>query len=63
MESHGSPGEIQVPESVRARLEHLYAFDERHTVDVKGKGPTTAYFMRGRLSEPGASDQTDGPAP
>jgi class 3 adenylate cyclase len=63
MESHGSPGEIQVPEVVRARLEHLYAFDERHTVDVKGKGPTTAYFMRGRLADPEAGSPGGIPAP
>jgi class 3 adenylate cyclase len=48
MESHGTPGEIQVAESTYVLLQGGYAFDDRGVIDVKGKGPMRTFFLRGR---------------
>ncbi|NNL99482.1 MAG: adenylate/guanylate cyclase domain-containing protein [Gammaproteobacteria bacterium] len=45
MESHGSAGRIQVSEVAHALLVDNFRFEPPHTIDVKGKGPTTAYFL------------------
>ena len=47
MESHGRPHRIQVSQSTHALLEARYAFSEPQTVEVKGKGPMTTYFLLG----------------
>jgi guanylate cyclase len=47
MESHGIPGAIQVTERIHARLAAGYLFEERGTVDVKGKGPMSTYLLVG----------------
>ncbi len=47
MESHGLPGRIQVTGLTYRRLQHLYAFEERGTIDVKGLGRVTTYFLLG----------------
>ncbi|HEY9880384.1 MAG TPA: adenylate/guanylate cyclase domain-containing protein [Leptolyngbyaceae cyanobacterium] len=54
MESHGLAGEIQVTEATYERLKHLYAFQPRGTIQVKGKGRMKAYLLIGRIvnSEP-----------
>jgi adenylate cyclase len=46
MESHGTPGEIQVTESTYRLLRDRFAFDERALIDVKGKGPMRTYYLR-----------------
>jgi len=48
MESHGEPGAIQVTEETHARLRGSFVFDERGTVEVKGKGPMRTFFLRSR---------------
>ena len=45
MESHGEPGRIHCSESVYAELHHIYKFEERGTIDVKGKGKMKTYFL------------------
>jgi adenylate cyclase len=50
MESHGLPGEIQVTATTRALLEANYHFEERGFVDIKSKGPTKVYLLKGKRS-------------
>lgn len=45
MESHGVPGKIQVTDSVRTRLAQRFRFSEPRTIDVRGKGSMTTYFL------------------
>ncbi len=48
MESHGLPWRIQVSETTYKLLEHKYLFDERGTIDIKGKGPMITYLLIGK---------------
>ena len=48
MESLGVAGRIQVTPAVRDRLRDRYAFEERGTIEVKGKGQMPTYFLLGR---------------
>ncbi|MGE5658953.1 MAG: adenylate/guanylate cyclase domain-containing protein [Actinomycetota bacterium] len=48
MESHGIPGMIQVTESTYDRLKNHYQFEQRGTINVKGKGEMTTYLLTGR---------------
>jgi class 3 adenylate cyclase len=48
LQSHGQPGGILVSESVVAQLGARYAFGPRLIVDLKGKGPTEAWFLLSR---------------
>lgn len=50
MESHGLPWRIQVSEATYKLLEHKYLFDDRGTIDVKGKGAMTTYLLIGKKS-------------
>ena len=45
MESHGISGEIQVSEATYDRLKHLYSFESRGLIEVKGKGKMAAYLL------------------
>ena len=47
MESHGRPNRIQVCEPTYRLLRDRYAFGERQTTDIKGKGPMATYFLLG----------------
>jgi class 3 adenylate cyclase len=47
MESHGVGDHIQCTEAVRDLLDHLYEFELRGEVDVKGKGKMPTYFLVG----------------
>ena len=47
MESHASPGTIQVTERAYDRLRHGFELSRRGTIDVKGKGPMTSYVLIG----------------
>jgi adenylate cyclase len=51
LESHGEPGRIQVSEAVYLRLREQFAFGPCHTVELKGKGPVSAYFLEGLLGQ------------
>ncbi len=45
MESHGKSGRIQVTAASYELLKGEFTFDPGHIVDVKGKGPLTAYLV------------------
>jgi adenylate cyclase len=51
LESHGEPGRIQVSEAVYLRLRDRFAFGPCRTIELKGKGPVSAYFLDGLLGE------------
>jgi class 3 adenylate cyclase len=51
LESHGEPGRIHVSEPVYLRLRDRFAFGPCRTVELKGKGPVSAYFLDGLLGE------------
>ena len=53
MESHAEPGTIQVTERAFECLRGAFAFERRGTIEVKGKGPMSAYLLLG----PAASAQ------
>lgn len=48
MQSHGDEGMIQVTRETYERLREAYHFEERGTIDVKGKGRVSTYFLLGR---------------
>jgi class 3 adenylate cyclase len=48
MESHSTPGRIQVTAATYEQLRHAYRFEARGTVNVKGKGDMPTYFLLGR---------------
>jgi class 3 adenylate cyclase len=52
MESHGMPNEITVSAVTYGRLCDKFAFEGWGTIDLKGKGPMEAYFLRGRRAQP-----------
>jgi class 3 adenylate cyclase len=49
MESHGIPGAIQVSFATYERLKDKYLFEERGTIDVKGKGEMNTYLLKSRI--------------
>ncbi|MEX0406899.1 adenylate/guanylate cyclase domain-containing protein [Aquibium sp. LZ166] len=51
MESHGTPGRIQVTPAVRSGLESAYLFEDRGPVNVKGKGEMALSYLVGRKPE------------
>jgi adenylate cyclase len=48
MESHSTPGRIQVTATTFERLRHAYRFESRGLINVKGKGDMPTYFLLGR---------------
>ena len=50
MESHGSPGKIQVTEDAKRALGDSFLFESRGTVEIKGKGAMKLYYLIGRTS-------------
>ncbi|MDG2307091.1 MAG: adenylate/guanylate cyclase domain-containing protein [Candidatus Binatia bacterium] len=48
MESTSEPGSIQVSDAVRVRLQDDYTFEERGSVELKGKGPMNTWYLTGR---------------
>jgi class 3 adenylate cyclase len=48
MESLGAPGRIQVTHAVKERLEGRFLLEPRGLIDVKGKGPTPAWYLVAR---------------
>jgi class 3 adenylate cyclase len=65
MESMSVPGRIQVTEETHRRLGARYSFEPRGTIEVKGKGLMTTYFLLGRprcgAIRSGELNQTDPP--
>jgi uncharacterized membrane protein (UPF0127 family) len=56
LESHGSPGHIQVTDAVHECLRDRCDFTDMHVVDLKGKGPTPRPVLAG--SSRGAAEAT-----
>jgi adenylate cyclase len=50
MELHGVPGRIQVSEAAAERLRDGYELEERGTIEVKGLGQMSTFFLLGRRS-------------
>ncbi|HEV2800474.1 MAG TPA: adenylate/guanylate cyclase domain-containing protein [Pyrinomonadaceae bacterium] len=48
MESHSTPGRIQVTEATYEHLRDAYRFEPRGAINVKGKGDMPTYFLLGR---------------
>jgi class 3 adenylate cyclase len=48
MESHGTPNEINVSAATYLRLREKFLFEACGIIDLTGKGPMEAYFLRGR---------------
>ena len=46
MESAGLPDSIQVTRPVYERLKHLFTFEPRGALDIKGKGAVEAWVLR-----------------
>jgi guanylate cyclase len=67
MESHALPGTIQVSERAYERLRACFDLRPRGPVDVKGKGPMTAYLLEGVRADPtpavASPDGAGAPAP
>lgn len=51
MESQGEPDQIQVTEQTHIALQDSYRFSPPRQVDIKGKGPTTAYYLNERIPD------------
>ncbi len=47
LESHGVAGRVHVSDAVYTRLKARFAFTPRGTVDLKGRGPMSTYFLEG----------------
>jgi class 3 adenylate cyclase len=45
LESTGEAGKIQIAESTYERLKHKYQFEPKHSIDVKGHGHLSAYWL------------------
>jgi class 3 adenylate cyclase len=45
MESHGEPGRIHVSEAVYQQLQQQFIFQERGSIDIKGKGMMPTWFL------------------
>lgn len=54
MESSGLPGRIQLSEQAAALLDNDFVVQERGTVELKGKGCMTTYWLVGRRDGTGA---------
>jgi class 3 adenylate cyclase len=52
MESHGVPGAIQVSEATYEATKHLFDFEPRGEITVKGKGAMKAFLLKGRRPPP-----------
>jgi adenylate cyclase len=53
MESQGVAGRVQVTQATRHRLSKAFRLEERGTIDVKGRGPMSTWFLTGRSDDDG----------
>lgn len=51
MESHGLPNHIQLTADTYKLLGKQYLFEKRGSIEIKGKGAMTTYFLLGRKEE------------
>jgi adenylate cyclase len=59
METTDVEGRIQVPQNVYERLNHSFVLEERGTVEVKGKGPMTTWYLVGRRNDDAVRDAVE----
>ncbi|HET7030394.1 MAG TPA: adenylate/guanylate cyclase domain-containing protein [Candidatus Limnocylindrales bacterium] len=57
MESHGTPGRIQVTRGTWELLRDDFVGEARGTIQVKGKGPLEAWYVLGRRGDPELVDE------
>jgi class 3 adenylate cyclase len=55
MESHGTPGRVQVTRATRDLLADEFELEPRGTVQVKGKGVIETWYLVGSKKTPMAS--------
>jgi len=55
MESHGMPGRVHVSEAFARAAGHLWQFEARGAVEIKGQGPMQTYFLTRAAGEWNAS--------
>ena len=51
MESHGTPGHIQITRATRELLADSFVCQERGTIPLKGKGETETWYLVGRRTQ------------
>jgi adenylate cyclase len=51
MESHGTPGQIQVTRATYELLKDDFVLEPRGTVDVKGEGEIETWYLVGRRAD------------
>jgi guanylate cyclase len=47
MESHSEPGRIQASDTAHALLDQRFRMTPRGSIEVKGKGPMSTFFLEG----------------
>jgi len=57
MESHGTPGHIQVTRATADLLEPAFMLERRGTIPVKGKGDVEVWYVTGRRSEAATTER------
>jgi len=57
MESHGEPGKIQLTEATYELLKDRFVCEPRGTIEVKGKGPMSTWWLLGERDQPGRSGE------
>jgi adenylate cyclase len=64
MESHGTPGHIQITKATRELLEEAFVIEPRGTVSVKGKGDMETWYLVGpRTNAASVAERLIPPAP
>jgi len=56
MESHGTPGQIQVTRATYELLKDQFELERRGTVDVKGKGEIETWYLVGSRADAAAEN-------
>jgi adenylate cyclase len=56
MESHGTPGRIQITRSTHELLSSEFECEPRGTITVKGKGEMEVWYIVGRREAPASVD-------
>jgi guanylate cyclase len=60
MESHGTPGHIQVTQATYELLRDEFELERRGPVSIKGKGEIETWYLVGRRPESMSPATTDG---
>jgi adenylate cyclase len=58
MESHGTPGEIQITPTTHELLKDEFVCARRGTIEVKGKGPMETWYLVGPRSDDGRTNRS-----